>query len=58
MVIVTTAAGCQGVEWQDVFQLGTGRPSQWHCNIEHNVVSFLSFGLLSMSSLTVVNEYQ
>ena len=40
MVIVTTAAGCQEVEWEDIFQLGTGRPSQWHCNIVQNVVVF------------------
>ena len=40
MVIVTTAAGCQEVGWEDIFQLGNGRPSQWHCNIVQNVVVF------------------
>ena len=52
--------GCQGVEWQDVFHFGTGRPSQGHCNIVQNLVVlfFLSSGLLSTSSFTVVNEYR
>ena len=37
MVIATTAAGCQEVEWEDIFQLGTGRPSSTNLSMMNGI---------------------